>query len=92
MFDRKSFLIGILTLSAAILCIGHLQVSSPAHAAESVMEDDYQLITARTTQGNDGLYVLDKRNNTVVLMTWDAAKKSIVPKDVKSLDTLLGGQ
>lgn len=92
MFDRKSFLIGILTLSAAILCVGHLQLNSTAHAAESVMEDDYQLITARTTQGNDGLYVLDKRNNLVLLMTWDAAKKSITPKDVKSLDLVLNGQ
>lgn len=90
MFDRKSFLIGVLTLSAAILTVGHLQLSSTAHASESVMEDDFQLITARTTQGNDGLYVLNKRTNTVILMTWDTAKKSIVPKDVKRLDEMLG--
>ena len=91
MFDRKSFLIGVLTISAAILTIGHLQITSTAHAAESVIDDDYQLVTARTNQGNDGLYVLSKRENLVVLFTWDPAKKSIVPKDVKSLDTLLGG-
>lgn len=90
MFDRKAFLIGVLTLSAAVLTLGHLQLNSTARASETVMEDDYQLVTARTNQGNDGLYVLDKRNNRVVLFTWDAAKKSITPKDVKSLDTLLG--
>ncbi len=90
MFDRKSFLIGILTLSAAILTLGHLQLTSTARVSDSVIDDDYQLVTARTSQGNDGLYVLDKRNNLVVLFTWDPAKKSITPKDVKSLDTLLG--
>jgi hypothetical protein len=91
MFDRKSFLIGVLTISAAILTLGHLQLTSTARASESVIDDDYQLVTARTNQGNDGLYVLSKRENLVVLFTWDPAKKSIVPKDVKSLDAMLGG-
>lgn len=89
--DRKNFLIALLGVSAAVLTLAHLQLNTPARAAEAVMEDDYQLVTARTNQGNDGLYVLDKRNNRVVLFTWDAAKKSITPKDVKSLDVLLGG-
>lgn len=90
-FDRKSFLIGVLTLSAAILTVGHLQLSSVARASESVQDDDYQLITARTQTGNDGLYVLDKRNNLVVLFTWDPSKRSIAPRDVKSLDSMLTG-
>ena len=89
MFDRKSFLIGVLTLTAAILTVGHIQVSSTANANVTVVENDYQLITGKTNKGDDGLYVLHRRKNLVALFTWDPSKKSIAPRDVKSLDTIM---
>ena len=92
MFDRKNFLIGVLTLSAAILTLGHIELSSNARANESVMEDDYQLITARTNKGDDGLYVLDKRKNLVAMFSWDPSKRAIVPRDVRSVDAIMSGQ
>ena len=91
MSDRKNFLIGVLTLSAAILTLGHLELSSPARANVSVIEGDFQLITARTNKGDDGLYVLDRRKNLVAFFSWDPAKKTIAPRDVKSLDAMMGG-
>ncbi len=88
-FDRKSFLIGVLTLSAAILTLGHIQITSTARASETIIDDDFQLVTAKVRKGDDGIYVLHKRKNLVALFTWDAAKKGVVVSDVKSLDELL---
>jgi hypothetical protein len=89
MFDRKSFVIGILTLTAAILTVGHLQLATPANANVSVMDEDFQLVTARTNRGDDGVYILHKRKNLVALFTWDASKRMIVARDVKSLDVAM---
>lgn len=91
-FDRKSFMIGVLTLSAAILTIGHLQITPVARAADTIMDDDFQLVTARVRKGDDGLYVLHKRKNLVALFTWDPAKKGVVVSDVKSLDEIMAGR
>ena len=88
-FDRKSFLIGVLTLSAAILILGHLQLTPVARANETIMDDDFQLVTAKSRRGDDGVYVLHKRKNLVALFTWDPAKKGVVVSDVRSLDDLL---
>ena len=88
-FDRKSFLVGVLTLSAAILTIGHLQITPVARAAETIVDDDYQLVTARVRKGDDGIYVLHRRKNLVALFTWDPAKKGVVVSDVKSLDDIM---
>lgn len=88
-FDRKSFFIGVLTLSAAILTLGHLQLTPSARAAETIIDDDFQLVTAKVRKGDDGIYVLHKRKNLVALFTWDAAKKGVVPSDVKSLDDIM---
>lgn len=90
MFDRKSFFIGVLTLSAAILCVGHFQLTTPvALANETVIDADYQLVTARINKGDDGIYVLHKRKNLVALFTWDPVKKTVAPRDVKSLDEVM---
>lgn len=91
-FDRKSFLVGVLTLSAAILTIGHLQITPVARASETIIDDDYQLVTAKVRKGDDGIYVLHKRKNLVALFTWDPAKKGVIVSDVKSLDELMTGR
>ena len=88
-FDRKSFLIGVLTLSAAILTLGHLQITPVAHASVTIIDDDYQLVTAKVRKGDDGVYVLHKRKNLVALFTWDPTKKALVASDVKSLDEIM---
>jgi hypothetical protein len=91
-FDRKSFLIGVLTLSAAILTLGHLEITPVARASETIIDDDYQLVTARVRKGDDGIYVLHKRKNLVALFTWDAAKKGVVVSDVRSLDDIMSAR
>lgn len=88
-FDRKSFLIGVLTLSAAILTLGHLQVTPTARAGETIIDDDFQLVTAKVRKGDDGIYVLHKRKNLIALFTWDPGKKGVVVSDVRSMDDLM---
>lgn len=91
-FDKKSFLVGVLTLSAAILTVGHLQINSIAHAAEAIIDDDYQLVTAKVRKGDEGVYILHKRKNLIALFTWDASRKGVVVSDVQSMDDLMGSR
>jgi hypothetical protein len=92
MYDRKLFLIGVLSISAVVLGLGHLQLSQTATANVEVAADDYQLVTGRTQRGDDGLYVFNRRNNLVIFFTWDPAKRTVIPRDVRSLDGMLNGQ
>ena len=92
MIDRKTFLIGTLSLSAAVLTLGHLQLNSTAKAGVSEVESDYQLVTAPNQRGDDSLYILDKRKNLVAMFSWDPNKRAIVPRDVRSVDAIMTGQ
>ena len=60
--DRKTFAIGILTLTAVILFIGQFLPVRTAIANDSIGDRDYQLVTARTQQGGDALYVFQRRS------------------------------
>lgn len=96
MIDRKNFLIAVLSLSAGILTLGHLQLNSVAQAAGaggvSEVEGDYQVVTGLTQRGDDGLYILDRRKNLVAMFSWDPNKRAIVPRDVRSVDAIMAGQ
>lgn len=92
MIDRKTYLIGALSLSAAVLTLANLQLDSTAHANVSEVEGDYQLVTGLTQRGDDGLYILDKRKNLVAMFSWDPNKRAIVPRDVRSVDAIMTGQ
>lgn len=74
--DKKTFWIGILTLSAAVLLAAHaMQPASllpTAQAEESVESRNYAMATAEAPDGGEVLYVLDKRSGGLGLFVWDA--------------------
>ncbi len=65
--DRKTFAIGILTLTAVILFIGQFLPVRTAIANDSIGDRDYQLVTVRTQQGGDALYVFQRRSGIVAV-------------------------
>lgn len=75
--DRKIFTIGLLSISATILLIANLIPPTPAIAAETIKDRDYQVATARVQQGGEGLYILDNRTGQVAVFTWDTAARSV---------------
>jgi hypothetical protein len=93
MKDNKNILIALLGLTAGVLAYAHILFTPQVAKADSViLGKDYSVVTTQVTGGNDGLFVLDHESNKVALFMWDPAAKSVVPKDVKSLDELLAGK
>lgn len=78
--DRKTFWIGILLLTAAVLLAAH--VMQPTQTSllptalggalqESVENRNYAAATAASADGGEVLYVLDKRSGVLGLFVWD---------------------
>ena len=66
--DRKTFSIGILTLTAVLLFIACLMPVKPASAAFAVKDlSRYQMITVASQKGGDILYIIDPQGKIVVL-------------------------
>ena len=88
---RTSYLIGLLSISAAALLIANLKLAPNANADQVITGDDYQLVTGRTTTGDEALYVLNKTKNLVAIFTWDESRRMVAVRDVRSLDTIMAG-
>lgn len=77
--DKKTFTIGVLSLSAVMLLAANLIQPRTADAAFVVRDNDYTAVTARVSKGGEGLYILDNRTGMMSVLTYDAAKKGIIP-------------
>lgn len=90
--DNKTFAIGILSLTAAAMFFANLNAPRVAEAAQVVKGRDYQVLTARTAQGDDGLYVVENRTGMMAVFLYDVKAKRIEPRAVKSvMDAFTGG-
>ena len=81
--DRKSFTIGVMTITATILLVANLvPLPRPAIASETIKDRDYSVVTARIPTGGDGLYILDNRAGKIAIFQWDNAQRRIRPQGV----------
>lgn len=82
--DKKTFAIGILSLTAVILFVANLLVQQPRAAAEMVIKDrDYQAVTANWQANDDALYILDNHSGMMAAFIYDPNLRSMVPRAVK---------
>jgi hypothetical protein len=81
--DRKGLLIGILSLTAALLLAANVLWTPTAHA-ETVKGDQYIATTGRISQGGDGLY-LTNRDGVMAVFVYNPNKKVVEPRAVKSV-------
>lgn len=89
--DRKSFLIGVLSIAALILTVANLMpVSQPAYATEVVKDRDYQVVTARVQTGGDGLYIMDNKTGQVAVFTWDPGARQVRVRAVRNITEAFG--
>jgi predicted hydrolase (HD superfamily) len=86
--DSKLFGIGILSLMAVVLVVANFMPVDRAEAATVIKDRDYQLVTARNTQGGEALYVIDNRTGLIAAFTWDATTKTVKPRDVQPVMNL----
>jgi hypothetical protein len=83
--DRKSYAIGVLTVTAVVLFIAQFLPVRPAMAADSVRDRDWQVVTARSTKGDESLYVTDGKTGTVAVFTWEPSERRIKLRSTRSV-------
>jgi hypothetical protein len=84
MLDRKTFIIGILSLSAVILLAANIVVPRRAMADQLVKDRDYQAVTAAVASpGGDALYITDTHSGMMAVYVYDPSIKDLKLVGVK---------
>ena len=77
--DKKTFAIGILSLSAVALLVANLIHVPPAKAAMAIKDRDYQAVTAHVSKGGEALYLTDNRTGKMAVFVYDPNRRAVVP-------------
>ncbi len=87
--DKKSKWIAVLSLTAALL-VGaeYLMRPSPASGLVAFKDRDFQMVTARTQQNGDTLYLMDNRTGKIAVYTYDSATRDVRPRVFGDIATL----
>lgn len=83
--DKKTFGIGILSITGVLLLIACLLPTKPADAAFSVKDRDYQVITVQSVGGGDTVYVVDNRTGLMAVLAFDNRARVLRPKQVRAV-------
>ena len=83
--DKKTFGIGILSITGALLFIACLLPTKQADAAFAVKDRDYQLITVPGIGGGDTVYVVDNRTGLMAVRYFDNRARVLRPKIVRAV-------
>lgn len=84
MLDRKTFIIGILSLSAVLLLAANIVMPRRAMADQLVKDRDYQAVTAGiSTPGGDALYITDTHSGMMAIYIYDPGVKDLKLVGVK---------
>ena len=81
--DKKTYSIGILSITGLILAIANCLPMRTAQAAEAIKERDFTVVTSRINQGGEALYICDNRTGQMAVFTWEAAARQIRLRDLK---------
>lgn len=84
--DTKNLSIATLFITAVILLAANLMVVQPSAVASAALKDrDYALVSGRSAQGGDSIYVIDNRSGAIALFAWDPSRRALVVKDVRPI-------
>ena len=83
--DRKTYTIGILSITAVILFIAQFLPIRPnaAMAADSVRDRDYSMVTSRASAGGENLYVVENRTGMMAVFSWDSGARALVLRAIR---------
>jgi hypothetical protein len=90
--DKKTFAIGILSLTATLLLVANYFAPSPASASLTIKDRDFSMVTARTQRGGDALYLLDNRSGKIAIYSYDPSSKVVRPNGSGDLANLFSQQ
>jgi hypothetical protein len=83
--DKKTFTIGLLSLTAVLLFIAMLIMPPRASANFAIKDRDYQAVTATLTANDEALYILDNRSGLMACFSYNPNQKALQLKDLKSV-------
>ncbi|MDB5298901.1 MAG: hypothetical protein JWO87_564 [Phycisphaerales bacterium] len=83
MMDKKTFAIGVLSLTAVILLAANFLAPRGAVAADSIQDNDYSMQTGRAIAGGDALFVTDKRTGMMAVFVYNNQKQALVNTDLQ---------
>jgi hypothetical protein len=75
--DKKTFWIGVLSVSAAVLMLGNYFAPRPVLATNTIKDRDFSMVTANTQNGGETLYVLDNNSHRVAIYTYDPSSRQL---------------
>jgi hypothetical protein len=89
--DKKTYSIGILSLTAVVLLVANFLATPRVEATQGFVNPgrDYQVVSAPEQSGGDALYVLNNRTGMLAVFTYDAAARRMVPRVVTPVATAL---
>jgi hypothetical protein len=91
--DRKTFSIGILSLTALILFVACLLPARPAQADFAVKDiSRLQLVTVASQKGGNILYVIDPVGGKILVLGYDTGTKLLRPIAASTLDHVFNQQ
>jgi hypothetical protein len=91
--EKKSFTIGILSLTAVILVMANYFASPQSARADLTIKDrDFGMVTARTQASGDALYILDNRSGRVAVFSYDPSTRTLQPRGFGDMGALFQGQ
>ena len=85
--DKKSTSIAILAITAAVLVLVDF-AARPAAALMTIKDRDFSLVTARTQQNGDTLYIMDNRTGAIAVYSYDPASRDVRPRVFGDISTL----
>ncbi len=88
--DKKTFSIGVLSITATLLLIANLFPMPTAQAITAIKDRDYTMATTRSQKGGEVLYVIDNRTGQVA--TFNVLNNQLTPIAIDSLTSLSGKQ
>ena len=89
--NKKTYTVGILSISALVLFVANLMMPVSVHGGFVMKERDYQLITGRQQIGDEAIYVLDARTGLMAAFSYDPGRKTIVLRAVKLVQDAFAG-
>ena len=76
--DKKTFGIGILSLSAMVLLAANFVIrQQPAEAVAVIKDRDYQAATVKGPTGGDSLYIADNRTGVIAVFSYDPTSRGL---------------
>ena len=83
--NKKTYAVGVLSLSAVMLFVANLLFPSNAGASFAIKDRDFTAVTAHQQQGDDALYVMDNRSGMMLVFNYDPTHKSLALRDRRAV-------